>query len=264
MTSSLSAHEQDKLDRSINSFATQSFRDQADRDYIAARLACRSELFPQFLWSSQQAIEKYIKAILLYNRIKAPKIGHDIAVAMSLTTRLPFAIELSSRSKAFIKHIADCGEYRYIDIPYYVEGYLLVDLDLTVWELRRYCQVLDVFGKILQPEDAALLSRAQDELSRSENGPHYKFRVHGGFLEKILDNRKHPSRSALLWQNAVYGVRKRSTVRVKHHLHAQNPMLYLYPEMLDELLKFLFIPPKLEKGYRDHLASIQANPDSRP
>lgn len=32
--------EEDKLDRYLNSFATQSFRDQADRDYIAARLAC--------------------------------------------------------------------------------------------------------------------------------------------------------------------------------------------------------------------------------
>lgn len=264
MNSSLTSNEQDRLDRSINSFATQSFRDQADRDYIAARLACRSELFPQFLWSSQQSIEKYLKAILLYNRIKAPKIGHDIAAAMSLTTKLPFAIDLSTRSKAFIKHIADCGEYRYIDIPYHVEGYLLVDLDLAVWELRRYCQVLNVFGKVLPPEEVTLLSRAQDELSRSSIEPRHKFCVHGGLLEKILDDRKHPSRPALIWQNAVYGVRKRSTVRVKHHLHAQNPMLYLYPEMLDELLKFLFIPSRLAKGYKDHFVSIQAHPELRP
>jgi len=53
----------DRLERSLNSFATQSFRDQADRDYIAARLACRYELFPQFSCSSHQAIEKYLKAI---------------------------------------------------------------------------------------------------------------------------------------------------------------------------------------------------------
>lgn len=264
MPSSLSAAEKDRLDRSINSFATQSFRDQADRDYIAARLACRSELFPQFLWSSQQAIEKYLKAILLYNRIKATKVKHDIEAAMSLTSKLPFTIELSPRSKKFVKHIADCGEYRYIDIPYYVEGHLLVDLDLAVWEIRRYCQVLNVFGKVLPKEEAALLENAQVTLSRSSIEPRYKFRVHGGFLEKVLDDCKHPSRSALLWQNAVYGVRKRATVRVKHHLHGQNPMLFLYPEMLDELLKFSFIPGKLVEGYRHHLANIQANPTSRP
>ena len=43
---------QDRVDRYINGFATQSFRDQADRDYIAARLACRAELMPQWRSSS--------------------------------------------------------------------------------------------------------------------------------------------------------------------------------------------------------------------
>ncbi|MDP3612625.1 MAG: HEPN domain-containing protein, partial [Rubrivivax sp.] len=98
------AGEQDKLDRYINSFATQSFRDQADRDYIAARLACRYELMPQFLWSSQQAIEKYLKAILLYNRVAAPKVGHDLEKAMKLTDGLSFAIDLSPRSRKFLFH----------------------------------------------------------------------------------------------------------------------------------------------------------------
>ena len=224
MPLSTPATELDRLNRSLNSFATQSFRDQADRDYIAARLACRFELFPQFLWSSQQAIEKYLKAILLYNRIKATKIGHDIEKAMELTKSLPFALELSNRSQPFITHVARCGEYRYIDVPYYVHGHLLIDLDLTVWEIRRYCQVLAAYGITQSPEEQVLVTKAK----------------------------------------AAYGARKRSTVRVKHHLHAQNPMLYLYPEMLDELLKFAFIPRKLEEAYRNHLASIEANPQSRP
>lgn len=256
--------DKDRLSRSLNSFATQSFRDQADRDYIAARLACRFELIPQFLWSSQQALEKYLKAILLYNRIKATNVGHNITTALSLTKDLPFPIELSERSHSFINHVATCGEYRYLDIPYYVEGHLLVDLDLAVWEIRRYCQVLDVFGKVLPPEEETLLKKAQVELSRSLAEPRYKFRLLDGFLEKVLDDRKHSCRTALLWQNAIYGVRKRSTVRVKRHFHAQNPILYLCPEMLDEILKFVFIPKKLEKAYREHLAIIAADPSLRP
>jgi len=258
------AVEQDRLERSLNSFATQSFRDQADRDYIAARLACRYELFPQFLWSSHQAIEKYLKAILLYNRINATEVGHDLAAAMSLTKQLPFQIELSSRSRKFIDHLANCGEFRYLDVPYHVAGYVLVDLDLAVWEVRRFCQVLDVFGKVLPPQAQALLEKAKAELARSSAEPRYKFHLHGGLLEKILKDRKHPSRSALQWQNAAYGVRSRATVRAKHHLHAQNPHLYLYPEMLDELLKFVFIPRRLAGGYRAHLASIKADPSRRP
>lgn len=257
--------EQDRLDRSLNSFATQSFRDQADRDYIAARLACRYELFPQFLWSSQQALEKYLKAILLYNRIPAREVRHDLDVAVSLITKsLPFVIELSQRSRSFIDHVSKCGEFRYIDVPYHVYGHILIDLDMAVWEIRRYCQVINVFGKALPPSEEALLSKAKADLAQSSAQPRHKFCLHGGLLESILSNRKHPSRAALLWQNAVYGVRKRATVRVKQHLHAQNPHLYLFPEMLDELVKYVLIPDKLAKVYRAHLESIKSDPRARP
>lgn len=257
------ASEKDKLERMVNSFATQSFRDQADRDYIAARLACRAELFPQFLWGSHQAVEKYLKAILLYHRVKANKVGHDLAAAMVLTEKLPFTIELSKRSRSFIDLLSRYGEFRYIDVPYHVYGHILIDVDLTVWELRRYCQVLDVFGKKLPPCEMTLLDQAKSDLSKSASEPRYKFRLHNGLLETILRDAKHPSRAALLWQNAAYGVRKRSTVGVKRHLHAQNPMLYLYPEMLDELLSYVFIPPKLVGGYRSHLERIKSDPNFR-
>ena len=258
------ANEQDKLDRYVNAFGTQSFRDQADRDYIAARLACRHELFPQFLWASHQAIEKYLKAILLYNRIKATQVGHDLAHALSLTQSLPFEIELSKRSRKFIDHLAEVGEFRYIDVPFHVYGHILVDLDLAVWEVRRYCQVLEVFGKQLPPEEQKLLEDAWSDLALSESRPRYKFRLHGGLLEKIVTDRKHPSHSALLWHNPCFGIRKRATVKVKNHLNAQNSLLYLYPEMLDELLKYVFIPKKLVAGYREHLSEIKTGSKARP
>jgi HEPN domain-containing protein len=256
--------EQDKLDRFVNSFSTESFRDQADRDYIAARLACRHELFPQFLWASHQAMEKYLKAILLYNRVKATKVGHDLTLALSLTETLPFKIQLSPRSRKFIDHLAKVGEFRYIDIPFHVYGHLLVDLDLAVWEIRRYCQVLDFFGKILPLEEQKRLDAAWSDLAGSKTTSRYKFRLQSGLLEKIIDERKHPSRAALLWHNPCYGIRKRATIRAKNHLNFQNPALYFYPEMLDELVKYVFIPQKLVVGYRQHLAEIQAGTKTRP
>jgi HEPN domain-containing protein len=255
--------ENDKLERFINGFSTESFRNQADRDYIAARLACRHELFPQFLWSSHQTIEKYLKAILLYNRIKANQVGHDLAQALSLTQSLPFEIKLSKRSRKFIEHLADVGEFRYIDIPFYVYGHILIDLDLAVWEIRRYCQVLDVFGKKLPLEEEKLLDTAWSDLAQSEANSRYKFRLHGGLLEKIICDRKHPSRSALLWQNSCFGARRRVMVKVKNHLNAQNPLLYIYPEMLDELLKYVFIPKKLVAIYRQHLLEIKTGVKAR-
>ncbi len=53
----------------INQLALRSFRDIAEGDYIAARMAFRAELYLQALWSSQQALEKYLKAILLLRSI---------------------------------------------------------------------------------------------------------------------------------------------------------------------------------------------------
>jgi len=252
------ADPRDRIDRAINSFATESFRDQADRDYIAARLACRYELIPQFLWAAHQAVEKYLKAILLYNRIKARQVGHDLKQAMLLTKRLPFQFDLSPRAHAFIDHLATYGQFRYLEIPYHVNGRVLADLDLAVWEVRRYCQVLDVFGKKLPEQEELLLADAKAKLAKSSLEARYKFRVHGGLLEKILASRTHPSRAALLWNNPCYGVRKRSSFRVRSIFHGQNPVLYLYPEILDDLLAYVFVPPKLVDAYREHLAEIQA------
>ncbi|MGO4779480.1 hypothetical protein AB4084_28815, partial [Lysobacter sp. 2RAB21] len=49
-------------------------------------------------------------------------------------------IELSERSQKFFDQIAVCGGFRYLDVPFHVYGHLPVDLDLTVWALRRYCR----------------------------------------------------------------------------------------------------------------------------
>ena len=52
----------------INHFAIRCFRDTGDADYLAARMAMRARLAIPFLWSAEQAIEKYLKCILLLNR----------------------------------------------------------------------------------------------------------------------------------------------------------------------------------------------------
>ncbi|EHP2833539.1 hypothetical protein KOV26_002982, partial [Shigella sonnei] len=45
----------------LNNAAKRSFRDMADQDYLTARICFKNNLPFQFLWMSQQAIEKYIK-----------------------------------------------------------------------------------------------------------------------------------------------------------------------------------------------------------
>jgi hypothetical protein len=69
-------------DRELNDFAIRSFRNVADADYISARLAYRAQLPIQFLWASQQALEKYLKFILFLERIKVEKLGHELTPAL--------------------------------------------------------------------------------------------------------------------------------------------------------------------------------------
>jgi HEPN domain-containing protein len=252
------------VDRRINNFATRAFREVADRDYLTARLACRADLIPQFLWSAQQAIEKYLKCILLLNRIPAKSVRHDIAKALTLVAQLPFKVELCERSKKFIAHVAAYGEFRYLDVSTFAVGHVLVSLDLAVWELRRYCQVLNVFGKKLIPIEQQMLDTALKEIRLSDSRPRHTFRVPGGYLEEVLAKPKHPAREALVRQNPCYGVRARKTIKSRDVMQAFNSPLYLFPEMLDELLQYVFIPSAHVEGWREHLRTIQANPLQRP
>lgn len=254
----------DQLDRRINDFATRSFRDVADGDYIAARLAYRAEVMPQAMWSAQQALEKYLKYILLVNRIPAADVRHDINAALLLVEQLPWKPVLRARSRKFLEHIAAYGEFRYLDVSYFVIGYPILELDMTVWDIRRYCQVLDVFGKVLPPVEQRLLEDAHTMLGTSMERPPHEFRLHGGFLEKVIANAKHPSRSALLWQNAFFSNPRRPNVRLRHNLQAANAPLYLYPDMLEELLKYVYIPKDLRTAYREHFRQIVADPSKRP
>lgn len=247
---------QDRIDRHINDFASRCFRDMADRDYLAARMVCRAHLIPQFLWSAQQAIEKYLKYILLVNRIKATSVRHDIQQALELTRKTSFNIDLSPLSYKFIEHVAAFGEYRYLDVSYVVHGYALVDLDRTVWDLRRYCQVLDVFDKVLPESEQQMLEAAHHQLRESKTKPPHEFRLSNGYLERVLKNKKHPARTALIWNNAFFGERKRKTIRAYEYLNAENAPLYLFPHMLDQILEYVFVPKELAKAYRQHLANV--------
>jgi hypothetical protein len=70
------------LDALLDDFGIRCFRDQADGDYICARTASRARLVSQFLWASQQAVEKYLKCILLLNRIPGKRVRHNLHAAI--------------------------------------------------------------------------------------------------------------------------------------------------------------------------------------
>jgi len=234
----------------LNDFATRSFRDVADQDYIAARLSYRHGLIPQFHWQALQSLEKYIKAILLYNRIKAKNIGHDLAKGIKHTEKLAFELNLSLSTIEFIKHIDNFGKFRYLETSYSTHGPKLVQLDRAVWEIRRYCRVLNYE---LQLPDGDMKNMLDLEIEKIENSitqsPH-KFRIMGGALEKILDKKENIARPALIWQNGFFTSKTRKSVNSPAYFHAVNAPLSLHPEILDEVLKYILIPKDVIKAYK--------------
>jgi HEPN domain-containing protein len=242
----------------INSFAIRSFRDVADQDYIVARLAYRVGLYSQFRWAALQAIEKYFKGILLLNRIKAKSIGHDLGKALELTSRLPFDLRLSESSRVFIQELDQSARFRYLEGSYHVWGAKIVELDRTVWEIRRYCRPLNYElkrhdGSVQQMLDAEIAT-----IVAMENQPKWKMKILGGRLERILEDRHNPAREALVHHNMFFGAKTRHRVKMKIPAYSENAPLWLHPEILGDVLEYIFLPKDVAAAYREVLRQREA------
>jgi HEPN domain-containing protein len=222
-----------ELDRLVNDFAERSFRDIADGDYIAARMACRAALVTQFLWASEQAVEKYLKCILLLNRVEAKDVYHDLGKALErINGSGKVSLDLTRGTEEFIGMLDEYGQYRYLEVSNLAFGADLVTLDRAVWELRRYCTLAQ------EPK--------QEKLRNGFAAP--LVRIPGGYLEKVIDDVKNPARDPLLRQNGFFGTRTRKRARLNKRFQAHNAPLYLNPQILDEVLKYVFVPPPIVKG----------------
>ncbi len=238
----------------LNDFAIRSFRDTADYDYIAARMAYRAKLIPQFLWSSLQAAEKYLKCLLLLNRIPAKKLRHDLKAGLDLLEKqAPFPLRLSESSRKLIEHLDTFGRFRYLETPFYVSGMELARLDKMIWEMRRYCTVLNYSVLLPDGTDKAMFQIELKRIEDSEKYPPQRFRLFRGTLEEILDDKTHPARAAIVWQNLYFGPRLRKRVRMPKFMHATNPPRSLHPDILDEVRQYVFLPREVVDAYRAEL-----------
>lgn len=237
--------------RLLNDFALRSFRDTGDQDYIAARLSFRARLIPQFLWQSLQVLEKYLKCILVLNRIPAKR-GHDLAELIRAYERVnPFELRLSQRCRQFIDFLDTYGRHRYFESSWYVKGGEIVELDRAVWEIRRYARVMRYdFHDAEGANISALPIEIRRNIEAESRHPH-EFFISGGLLETIIGKKEHPAREALIWQNYFYGKSHRSTVKLRSGLQAANSPLTLHPELLDEVLQYVFIPKDVVNAYRN-------------
>ncbi|MRW88434.1 hypothetical protein GJ699_00350 [Duganella sp. FT80W] len=226
----------------INQFAIRCFRETGDADYIAARMAMRARLANPFLWSAEQAIEKYLKCILMLNRHSTKNLSHDIGAALALINEsLPFKISLNEGEQQVFDHIAQCQGDRYLIHSLSLDDYELLQLDHLVWHLRQYCRPLNVRHYADTPSEKVLLERVR-EIEAGIGGPAKFGRIEGAFLEKVLEDKKHPAHDALVWQNLMFSLSNRRSVMFRNNWQAINAPLWVNPELADEAAKWMKIP----------------------
>lgn len=236
----------------VNDFALRSFRETADKDYITARMAYRARLIQPYRWSALHCLEKYVKCILLLNRVNAKNLRHTAIPGIErMKLHGKFELDLSAETLKFIKHLEEDGaEDRYYLISYDVEPFDIIRLDHAVWEIRRYCQPLDKFVVNTDGSEVNSLVHELDRIHRAKVMREKGTCISGGTLEKIVENRDHPARGALIWNNLHFGSSRRSGVKMRPDWEAGNAPFFLHPEIIDEVAKYVNIPKDIAEGAR--------------
>lgn len=235
----------------VNSFASECFRDVADQDYISARILYRHGLLQHFQWAALQAIEKYLKAILLYNGKSAKKLGHDILKALNKVEQIEYIdFQLEDHHLKFIEHINNNGHNRYLEQSSYSVREALLYLDSTIWTIRRFCYVINFTMEI----DKKQVNMLEYEIKRINSYKYdvnpNKYRIIGGYLEKVLNGKNDTLRKALVWKNFGYGKRKKNVLRTfKFRGGAVNPPHIRDKKRFYILDKFVDFPIRIRKHF---------------
>lgn len=175
----------------LNEFARESFRKTADQDYIAARMSYKAGLVEPFLWSALHAIEKYLKAILLFNAIPAINYGHDIErLLCSVKGIESINLGFPQNVENFIQYLNQYGENRYFEGCSLLEEYALDNLDETVWHIRRCCSYNFYPHLPKIPLEQQVQNPKRCDMS--------------GFLEEVI-KKELPAYPHLTWNNWFYG-----------------------------------------------------------
>jgi hypothetical protein len=236
----------------VNDFAIRSFRDTADKDYITARMAYRVRLIQPFRWSALHCLEKYVKGILLLNRVDAKNLGHSVLPGIErMKQHGKFELDLSADTAKFIKNLEDDGaEDRYYLVSYDIEPFDIARFDRAVWELRRYCQPLDYDTVDINGKTVNSLTHEVDRIHRAKENHEKGTCIMGGILEKIIEKKDHPAREALIWNNLYFGPSRRKAVKMRPDWEVGNSPFFLHPEIIHEVVKYVKISPRFAEGVR--------------
>lgn len=238
--------DQEKFLPILTDVARRSFRDVADGDYISARMCFIHRLYPQYIWHSQQCIEKYLKGILLFNRQSAKNLGHKLLKAHKriLDSLSLLGVNLSEDTLTYLRYLDTWGENRYFEKPHFMTPNNNIDkLDRAVWEIRRFCQHFE-----LRKNKATRVSKLKLKTVRDATFNSDLSTVVNGKLKEIIESEKHIHHGFLITCNKYFGGYEGD---IPSPLHAINPAQTLYSEYFDELNKYIHFPQEVVKAFEN-------------
>ena len=229
----------------LHSFAREVFREQADRAYITAQDCYRLEFREQFLWASQQACEKYLKGILLFNQRSArfdpatynpskkhnKEFGHDLSALFTAVQAIgDLPVDQATWLPSFLEYLTKFGNNRYLSTATYALGNELRKLDEAVWRFYAGFARVSTGRRITRTAARAKTSgqngwrksatpntgKTQPLIGRSEPAAASWRRV-------LKRPRSNPARQALVWNNMFFSKRQRHTVTYSQLSSSENP-----------------------------------------
>jgi len=207
------AHEPEDFRAMLLAEIYRTWRDTADEDYIASRGAYRADLWGSFLWSGLQAVEKYLKLIVLLGGRSTKPFGHKLPELLDeARNAVPALAFIEPIDEQFISHLSIHGSNRYLTRQRATHRYDLYLLDRVTRRLRMYC---DASAWTQTNTEPPLISRTLPTEPKQLWRAICTHNLTDGLLEKVLARKKTPAqRTMLVWRNAMYCSKPTRILRV--------------------------------------------------
>jgi hypothetical protein len=224
-----------------NSLIQRMFVDTSDQNYVVARWAFLNQFALDFCWLAAHALEKYLKAILLFNDRSARGYSHNIVHLYEQVVSFAPSIDLGELkrpsavpgfryregelARAFVQRMAKLGDpnNRYLTYGYSLWGDEMFKLDQMVWQIRRHCRPLN------QTVSDGTREIQIDWAEHLKKSPH-QF-ITSGVIERLMEqDQPSDARAALLEQNLAFNPAPMENV--SWYSSVYNPPLYPLFQML--------------------------------
>lgn len=237
----------------------------ADEDYVAARWSYSSGMFYHFYWSSAQAAEKYLKALLLLNNLSSKKYGHNLVdllgsirrfdtkgllanpISLPATTALGQEFWEGATFDQFVEHLNWYGspDNRYASMGTNIGGPTIHVLDSFFHSVRVIIRTNNFFSCDLW-DVTNTNAHFHDRIDKPELwmlGPEYL--LERLFVEKYEVGQGKDLRHAFSNMNISFFSERRENESTFGGIHFTGSPVY------NHLVRFLDPPPELAKHLND-------------